>query len=254
MSDCSTMTAFELAVGREIWVERFSLVPIALTAVPFVVVSYVAVPFVAVPYVVVLSFVVPSFVASSSIVRLVVESSFPIDFRTIGLSVVVMSLVAVSSAAWLLRGFLGCTADGLAVVMNMTMERSTVVELLDQVGASDAAQLTLYALPLLGFIPEEELPLRQLLTWCLGREDRFESIRVVTRIPRLGADGHRRGRKVLHLLKVEVQILGDDSKLCHILFLTARMAANKIRYDLLFQPLLFVDTVEDVLKLIELLK
>ena len=165
-----------------------------------------------------------------------------------------MSLIAVSSAAWLLSGFLGCTADGLAVVVNMSMEGSTVVELLDQVGASDASQFTLYALPLFGFIPEEELPLRQLLTWCLGREDRFKCVGVVTRIPRLSADGHRRGRKVLHLLKVEVQILGDDSELCHIFFLTARMAANKIRYDLLFQPLLLVNAVEYALKLIELLK
>lgn len=242
-------TALELAVGGEVRVERFPFVAIAL-----IVVSLVAITFVAVLSFVVSSASVRLVVEFSSIVRLVVESSFPIDFRTIGLSVVVMLLIAVSSAAWLMSGFLGCTADGLAVVVNMSMEGSTVVELLDQVGASDASQFTLYALPLFGFIPEEELSLSQLFAWCLGREDRFESIGVVTRIPRLGADGHRRGRKVLHLFKVKVQIFGDDSKLCHVFFLTARMAANKIRYDLLFQPLLFVDTVEDALELIELLK
>lgn len=242
-------TALELAVGGEVRVERFPFVAIAL-----IVVSLVAIMFVAVLSFVVSSASVRLVVEFSSIVRLVVESSFPIDFRTIGLSVVVMSLVAVSSSVWLMSGFLGCTADGLAVVMNMTMERSTVVELLDQVGASDAAQLTLYALPLLGFIPEEELPLRQLLTWCLGREDLFKCVGVVTRIPRLGADGHRRGREVLHLLKVKVQVFGDDCELGHVLFLTARMTTYKVRYDLLFQSLLLIDAVEDALELIELLK
>lgn len=150
VSACSTTTAFELAVGREVRVERFALVVIALIAV-----SFVAIPFVAAPSFIASSTIVRLVVEFSSIVRLVFESSFPIDFRTIGLSVVVMSLVAVSSAAWLMSGFLGCTADGLAVVVNMSMEGSTVVELLDQVGASDASQFTLNRLPLFGFIPKK---------------------------------------------------------------------------------------------------
>lgn len=150
--------------------------------------------------------------------------------------------------------FLGCAADSLAVVVDVATEGRAVVELLDEVGPSDASQFPLDTLSLLGFIPEEELPLRQLLAWCLGGEDRFKRVRVVSRIPRLGADGHRRGREVLHLLEVEVQVFGDDSELGHILFLATRMTANKIRYDLLFQALFLVDAVEDALELIELLK
>ena len=50
---------------------------------------------------------------------------------------------------------------------------------------------------------------------------------------------------------MEVQALGDDGKLCHILFMTARMGTDEVRDNLLVQSLLLVDLVKDALKLIE---
>lgn len=97
------------------------------------------------------------------------------------------------------------------------------IELLYQVRTPDFAQFTLYSGSFLGLIPKEELALSQLLTWRFSTEHRFQSVRVIARIPRLCAYGHWRRRKVLHLFKVEVQLSGNDCEFCHILFMAARV-------------------------------
>ena len=53
---------------------------------------------------------------------------------------------------------------------------------------------------------------------------------------------------------MEIQSFGDDCQFSHILFLTSRVTADEIRYDLLTQFLLCVDVVEYLLKLLELLE
>ena len=127
----------------------------------------------------------------------------------------------------------------------------TGVEFLNEVCSADAAQFLLDSSALLGFVPEEELALCEFLTRSLGAEHRFQSIRVVTRIPSLGADGHRRRREVLHLLQVEVELLCEHRKFCHVLLTAARVRADEVRNYLLVEMLLTVDAVEDALELAE---
>ena len=66
------------------------------------------------------------------------------------------------------------------------------IQLVDQVGATDAAQLVDDVATLLGLVPKEELALSQLLALRLGAEHRFEGVGMVTCVPRLRADGHGR--------------------------------------------------------------
>ena len=53
---------------------------------------------------------------------------------------------------------------------------------------------------------------------------------------------------------MEIQPFGDDRQFGHVSFLAAGMTANKIRYELLTQILLAVNTVEDTFELLELLE
>ena len=47
--------------------------------------------------------------------------------------------------------------------------------------------------PFFGFVPEEELALRQFLALCLGAEHGFQGIGVETCVPRFGGNGHGGG-------------------------------------------------------------
>ena len=134
------------------------------------------------------------------------------------------------------------------------MWRHAGVEFGDEVGATNAAQRLLNATTFFGFVPEEELALGQLLLGRLGAEYGLQRVRVVTCVPCLGGIGKWCRRKVLYLLEMEIETLGDDCQFGHILLLTARMAGDEVGDDLLAKTLLAINTVEDALKLVELLE
>ena len=58
----------------------------------------------------------------------------------------------------------------------------------------------------------------------------------------------------MHLFELEVETLGDDGKLGHVLLAASGMAADEVRDDLLAQATLAVDAVEDTLEVAELLE
>ena len=58
----------------------------------------------------------------------------------------------------------------------------------------------------------------------------------------------------MHLFELEVETLGDDGKLGHVLLAASGMAADEVRDDLLAQATLEVDAVEDTLEVAELLE
>ena len=127
-------------------------------------------------------------------------------------------------------------------------------QLLDEVWTTNAAQALLDATTLLGFVPEEILALCQFVALCLGTLYGFQRIGVVASIPRLGRYRHGRGRKVLHLLQLEVELLGLDGQLSHISLRTTRMAGDEVGDYLLVEMLLAIDAVEDALEVVELLE
>lgn len=53
---------------------------------------------------------------------------------------------------------------------------------------------------------------------------------------------------------MEIQMFGDDSQLCHILFTATWMTADEIRYNLFTQILFAVNAVKLALELVELLE
>ena len=121
----------------------------------------------------------------------------------------------------------------------LTLETSTralpVVELVDEVGSAYPAKFTLDGAALFRLVPEEEHALGKLLFLGLGAENRLEGVRIVTRIPGLGRNGHRSRCEILHLFQMEVQSLRDDGKFSHVFFMTARMRTDEVRNDLLVQ-------------------
>ncbi len=122
------------------------------------------------------------------------------------------------------------------------------IKLVDEVGPADAPQLPLDVLPFFGLVPEEELPLRQLLLLRLRTLDGLQRIGVEARVPCFGADGHGRGGEVLHLFEVEVELLGLHRQLGHVCLSATGVAADEVRDDLLVQSGLAVDAVEDALE------
>ena len=102
---------------------------------------------------------------------------------------------------------------------------------------------------LLGLVPEEVLALCQFFAGRLGAEDGLQRVGVVARVPRLGGDGHGRGREVLHLLQLEVHLLGQHGQFGHVLLTAAWMGADEVGDDLLAQPLLAVNAVEEAFEL-----
>ena len=132
------------------------------------------------------------------------------------------------------------------------MWRHASVELGDEIGAANAAQALLYATTLLGFVPEEELALGQLFFRCFGAEHGLQRVRIVASVPRFGGVGEWRRGKVLHLLEMEIEVLGDDCQLGHIFLLTAWVAGDEVGDELLTQALFTTDTVEKPLEVIEL--
>ena len=126
------------------------------------------------------------------------------------------------------------------------------IQLVYQVGATDAAQLVDDVATLFGLVPEEELALGQLLALRLGAEHGFEGVGMVTCVPRLRADGHGCGREVLYLLQVEIEPLGDDGQFGHVFLVAAGVAGDEVGDELLAQALLLVDAVENLFERLEL--
>lgn len=124
----------------------------------------------------------------------------------------------------------------------------------NQVGPADSAQAFLYVLALLGLVPEEILPLRQFFPLGLCREHRLQRVGVEPCVPGLGGNGHWRWGEVLHLLQMEVQLFGLYGQLCHVFLVAAGVGGYEVGYNLLVEMLLPVYSVEDALKLVELLE
>ena len=132
--------------------------------------------------------------------------------------------------------------------------RSGGIEPRYEVRSSDAAEALFNITSFLRLIPEEILPLGEFFFLTFRRKDRFERIGVVAGVPSLGGYGHRGWRKVLYLFEVEVEALGDDGELCHVLLLTTGVGGDEVGDNLLVQVLFAVDTVEDAFEGIELLE
>ena len=122
----------------------------------------------------------------------------------------------------------------------------------DEVAASYPSQFTLYVGTFLGLVPEEKHALCQFLTLTFRTEYWFQSVWVVAGVPHLGADGHWGGGEILYLLQLKIQPFGDEGQLCHIFLCAAGMAADEIGDNLLAEPVLLVDAVEDFLELLKL--
>ena len=133
----------------------------------------------------------------------------------------------------------------------MTITLPTI-KFINQITAPHALELLNDGTSFLRLVPEEEHALGELLALSLGTEDGLQGIRMIARVPCLGGYGHRRGREVLHLLQVEVQTLGDNRQLGHILLRASRMATDEVGDDLLAEVQLVVDLVEYLLEVVEL--
>ena len=100
-------------------------------------------------------------------------------------------------------------------------------------------------------IPEEEHALLLFVPGCLGREDGLQGIGVVAGCPAGGGYGERCGGEVLHLLQLEVQVLGLDGQFGHVLCMATGMAADEIGYYLLIEAFPATDVIKDFLELVE---
>lgn len=135
-----------------------------------------------------------------------------------------------------------------------TLAHRVRIQLTDEVRAVHTSQCCDYAIPLFRFVPEEKLALCQLLLLGAGRENRFQCVRMQTRVPSLGAHRHGGGGKVLYLLQMEVELFGDDSQFGHIFFTASGMTADEVGNELLVEALVAIDAVKYPLEFIELLE
>ena len=124
----------------------------------------------------------------------------------------------------------------------------------DEVGMSDASQALFDVSALLGFIPEEVLPLCKLFAGSLCAVYGLQRIGIIARIPGFGGHRHRGGGEVLHLFKLEVELLGDYGEFSHVYFVATGVTGNEIGDNLLAEMCFLVDAVEHVLELVKLLK
>lgn len=72
-----------------------------------------------------------------------------------------------------------------------------------------------------------------------------------TCIPCLGGDGHGGGREVLHLLKLEVEALGEHGKFGHVFGCASGMRADEVGDELLMEVMAAVHLIEDALEVVE---
>lgn len=121
----------------------------------------------------------------------------------------------------------------------------------DEIGAMQAPQGSLDAMTVGAVVPEEVLPLGELLLGARGGEEMFACVRVDSGVVDFGSYSHGRRSKVLHLLKMEVEIAGLNGQLSHIEFRASGMRGNEVWYELLAKIMTGVDTVEHLLEAIE---
>ena len=146
---------------------------------------------------------------------------------------------------FLIRGLMGLM--GLMGLIRVVL----VKEAGKEVGATEAAQFALDAMPFLGFVPEEEHSLRLLFSRGTGAEDRLQGVGVITRGPHGRSGCHRGGCEVLHLFELEVHLSGLDGEFRHIFLATARMRTDEIWNDLLAEAGLTIDVIEAPLEGVE---
>ena len=103
----------------------------------------------------------------------------------------------------------------------------------------------------LWLVPEEEHALAQLVIWRLGAVDGFECVWVIASVPCLGGYRHWCWREVLHLLELEVEVLGYGCQFCHVLGGASGMAAYEVWYNLLVEVLTTANILENLLELVE---
>ena len=70
-------------------------------------------------------------------------------------------------------------------------------------------------------------------------------------VPCFGGNRHGGGGEILHLLKLEVEVFGENSQLCHVFGGAAGVRTDEVGDDLLAQFLAAVDVVEDTLEVVE---
>ncbi len=142
----------------------------------------------------------------------------------------------------------------MAGLFGIRLCSSIFIKSFDEIWTPDATQALFDTAALLRLVPEEVLPLGKFLALAFSAEDGFERIGVIACIPCFGGIGHRRGCKVLYLLQMEVEMLGDDCQFSHILLTAAGVTADEVGNDLLAEVLFAVDAVKHPLELIELLE
>ena len=124
-------------------------------------------------------------------------------------------------------------------------------QFLQNVLSADCAQVCFYLAAFFGLVPEEEHALLLLLLWCLCREDGLERVGIVACCPAGGSHGERRGREVLHLFQMEVQLFRLYSEVGHVEGGAGRMAADEVGDELLAKSCPATCIVEDALELSE---
>ena len=93
-----------------------------------------------------------------------------------------------------------------------------------EVASVDAVERAQDIVAVVAVVPEEVFALCQFFFWPDGGEYLFAGVGMLAGVGYFGCHGHRCGREVLHLFKVEVEVLCLDGELCHVFFVAAGMA------------------------------
>ena len=117
-------------------------------------------------------------------------------------------------------------------------------ELLNKVRAPDAFKFLNEMMPLGLVVPEEELALCLFLPLCPGSKYGLHGVWVDTGIENFSTQRHWCGREILNLFQMEIQFFRYDGKQGHVLFSTAGVRADEIRYQLLAQSGIGIDLVK----------
>ena len=131
------------------------------------------------------------------------------------------------------------------------MWRSVWEESLDEVAAVHARERAHNVGLVLLLVPEKVFALGQFLVGRVCRGDGLQRVGVESGVERLGRDGHGGGGEVLHLLEVEVEVLGDGGEFGHVLLGARGVRRDEVGDELLPQGILEVDAVEELLELLE---
>lgn len=70
-------------------------------------------------------------------------------------------------------------------------------------------------------------------------------------VPCFGGYGHGSGCEILHLLELEVKVLGYHGKFCHVLGCASGMGTDEVGDELLTEIVAMVDVVKDEFEVVE---